>query len=258
VSGIPCEDRFLIQPVRFGARSCLVIAVSDGAGSAAHGSEGAAWAVRHFLENAVAYLGSGNTIDRLTRRTVGGWLVALQDDLCRRADASDTSPSEFSATLLGAIIDSQSFALCQVGDGAIVVEWEGIHNVVFWPQSGEYANQTSFVTSTGVEDTFEFLCSRGAIHEIAVFTDGLQALALSSKDKTAFDPFFSPLFRSLRRELPGEASSTLQGALERFLNSARVNARTNDDKCIALASRMPPLSALACRHLLPLDSYESL
>ena len=68
-------------------------------------------------------------------------------------------------------------------------------------------------------------------------TDGLQMLALNFAGRTAHRPFFEPMFRRLRSAAPGEG---LPLALRRFLNSPAVNGRSDDDKTLILATRVPP------------------
>jgi hypothetical protein len=69
---------------------------------------------------------------------------------------------------------------------------------------------------------------------VAVFSDGLQRLALNMADNTAHEPFFTNFFRVLGASTP-EQGDQLHGALLRFLRSPDVNERTDDDKTLALA-----------------------
>ena len=62
-------------------------------------------------------------------------------------------------------------------------------------------------------------------------------LALDYAATRAHGPFFSPLFRTIR-DGPGE--ETLRASLRDYLNSGRVNARTDDDKTLLLATRITP------------------
>jgi hypothetical protein len=69
---------------------------------------------------------------------------------------------------------------------------------------------------------------------VAVFSDGLQRLALNMADNTAYEPFFSKFFTVLSGSALDQEDQ-LQGALVRFLQSSAVNDRTDDDKTLALA-----------------------
>jgi hypothetical protein len=77
------------------------------------------------------------------------------------------------------------------------------------------------------------------VDEIALFSDGLQMLALQFDTRRAHAPFFQPMFARLRTEAPGE-STTLTGLLTEYLGSPVINKRTDDDKTLVLATRLPP------------------
>jgi hypothetical protein len=70
----------------------------------------------------------------------------------------------------------------------------------------------------------------------------LQRLALHYEGRTAHAPFFRPMFAPVRAADPGRAE-TLSTQLAAFLGSQPVNARTDDDKTLVLATRREPLPA---------------
>jgi hypothetical protein len=71
------------------------------------------------------------------------------------------------------------------------------------------------------------------VDEVALLTDGLQSLALRFASREAHGPFFEPMFERLRGpEQPSESE------LAAFLGSGPVNARTDDDKTLVLATRL--------------------
>jgi hypothetical protein len=141
---------------------------------------------------------------------------------------------ELACTLLLAVVGERAAAFSQIGDGAIVISVNQEYETVFWPQSGEYINTTNFVTDDRWEDHLEFSVRHEAIDEVALFTDGLQALVLSYAEKRAHCPFFAPLFRTLR---DAPSPDELAAPLRRFLDSPRVNDRTDDDKSLIVAAR---------------------
>ena len=71
-----------------------------------------------------------------------------------------------------------------------------------------------------------------SVSELAVFTDGLQRLALDFTTRQPYGAFFRPFFERLRTEPEPE---TLLEPLREFLDSPRVNDRTDDDKTLVLA-----------------------
>jgi hypothetical protein len=72
------------------------------------------------------------------------------------------------------------------------------------------------------------------VDELALFTDGLQPLALHYASRTVHAPFFVPMFDSLRRSTDIDG---LESPLKQFLKSKPVIDRTDDDKTLMLATR---------------------
>jgi hypothetical protein len=69
---------------------------------------------------------------------------------------------------------------------------------------------------------------------VALFTDGLERLALRFDCRTPHIPFFDPLFRALRT---ASDLQSLNDGLRQFLASDSVQIRSDDDKTLILASR---------------------
>ena len=66
---------------------------------------------------------------------------------------------------------------------------------VFWPQHGEFANQTNFITQDNALEVLEFELEDRCVDEIAIFTDGIERLVL---DLTREDSTRSILPNSVR------------------------------------------------------------
>ena len=135
--------------------------------------------------------------------------------------------------LLVAVATSQATIVGQIGDGAIVVD-DGVLRAATWPQQGEYANVTYFLVQ---DDAMERLVitEAGPAQRIALFSDGLQNLALEYETKTPYEPFFAPFFSYL--ETTAKPDADIEQELSAYLDSASVNARTDDDKSLILAVR---------------------
>jgi hypothetical protein len=144
------------------------------------------------------------------------------------------SLNDFATTLLIAIITDRWIIAAQIGDGAIVAQsGDQTIEVLTHPKHGEYLNQTNFVTDADYLQYVQIHIMQHlpTVKGIALLTDGLENLALDFAAKTAYPPFFLPLFRFVAR-----AEST-QEELETFLSSERVCKQTDDDKTILLAVR---------------------
>lgn len=216
----------------------LAAIAADGAGSAVCGGEGAARTCGVFLGLVEEHFGTGRTVAQITRDTVVSWVATLQTFLEEDAKAISRERRDFACTILGLIIDETNAVCFQVGDGVIVLadSEERVYGHVFWPDRGEYANTTHFVTEDDAREHLQFESIKRRIVEAALLTDGLQNIALNYQQRTAHDPFFKGLFAPLRTAEEG-CSLELSRSLASFLASARVNDKTDDDKTLVLAAR---------------------
>lgn len=247
-SGAPCQDASTCALVRRPDEAFLVAAVADGAGSARHSQVGARLACHLLIEELEGFLAGGDGPEALEPAFVRGLLGRLRLRVARSARRLAVRPRELACTLLGAVVGPRSAAFLQVGDGAIVFAPRGgpreAFEVAFPPQRGEYANETVFATDPRAEAALAFRVLEQPVEELALFSDGLQNLVLDARSGAAHGRFFEPMFTAVRHARPGH-SPGLAGALARFLASANVRRRTDDDTSLVLASRRVPEPAPA-------------
>ena len=239
--GLPCQDAARCEVIEAPAGAVLVAVVADGAGSAARSDEGARVACDRFAAAVRGVLVAGGGPRGMTRAFVVAWLADFQAEIAARAAAAGGVPRDYACTLLAAIVGGDAAAYCQIGDGAIVVaapDAAGEYCWVFWPQQGEYENTTHFATDPAAANLIAVEVAARPVDEVALFSDGLQRLALHYEGRTAHAPFFRPMFAPVRAAEPGHAE-VLSAQLAAFLDSAPVNARTDDDKSLVLATRRP-------------------
>ncbi|MEM9353976.1 MAG: PP2C family serine/threonine-protein phosphatase [Planctomycetota bacterium] len=238
--GTPCQDSSRARVLGDGERTFLVACVADGAGSAKYSDTGSSLACHAVVEGATAFHEEHGAFVDLKRQDVLGWLGAAREKIAADAEARECGVREYATTLVGVIAGPQRSFFFQIGDGAIILGNHGVFGVVFWPQSGEYANSTNFITGKGFEEFVEFQAVDSGFTEVAMLTDGLERLALEFDTHTAFHPFCAPLFRSLHNtdDLEG-----LAGDLRGFLASESVSTRSDDDKTLILASRLRETAA---------------
>ena len=153
------------------------------------------------------------------------------------AAANRTTPRQLACTFLAAIVGVGWVAFAQVGDGVIVFDGPGGYELAFWPDNGEYANTTRFLTEDDYRANLRVEIVERQVTELAVLTDGLQMLALDFGQDRVHDRFFAPLFKAVKDGPDGE---TLKASLLEFMDSKRVNDRTDDDKTFLLATRIAP------------------
>ncbi len=234
--GLPCQDAFGFRLV---GDATLILAVADGLGSAPRSATGASLAVATTLDWIEAQL----TLTIPTQPA--GWetlvleaFMEARAGLEQEAALESLAISELATTLLIAAVTPDLLVTGQVGDGAIVaMEQDGPLLTISPPQNGEYINETFSITSPHPEDYAQIVITPLKVDGLALFSDGMQRLALHLQDLSPHPPFFLPLFQQLAGIQNGtEASITLAN----FLSSERVNALTSDDKTLVLAKYTGP------------------
>lgn len=216
----------------------LLSVVADGAGSAKQADVGSAIACQSITESATFFL-ARRQLKRITKKTIEGWIAGFQQQISSTASAMGLRPRDYACTLLAALVAESHAVFFQIGDGSIVVSdaEEQSYGHVFWPERGEYENATFFATDSRFANYLRFASVRRNIVELAMFSDGLQRLALDFQKNMPHEPFFRGIFPPVRKASP-ENAGQLSRCLSDFLGSARVNQRTDDDKTLVLATRL--------------------
>lgn len=214
----------------------IVGAVADGAGSAKYSDIGAKLAVDMALDYFESIdkekLNDCSGSEARSREIFTEMVQKVIKDLQKRATEKGYSLNDLACTLLVVAATPDWLIAMQIGDGFIVVrDRQQEPQLLFPPDKGEYLNETTFVTSSNALQMMR-VCARSSNPEfICASTDGLERLAIRTIDWTPFTPFFQPLEEYLREtENPEEEDDYLMS----FLNSERLNARTDDDKTLFL------------------------
>jgi hypothetical protein len=226
-TGQPCQDAYCWQPL---PGDILVMAVADGAGSAVLGDVGASIAVQTAIDTLCLQQNTppGPASD-------AAWHGLLTAAIAAEAQARAVKTRDLATTLILVVTTPHLVAVLQVGDGAAVVgDGTGTLMALTTPQSGEYINETTFLTSPAALQTAQGGVWHGAPRHIAAFSDGLQMLALKMPAGSPHAPFFTPLFHFMATITEAAAA---QDQLAAFLRSPRVRERTDDDVTLLLAAR---------------------
>jgi hypothetical protein len=234
---LPCQDACLCTVLQTNLNESVLIAVAtDGAGSALRADFAAQLACNSFVEQSQTLFARGGVRD-VTYGFFFDWIQRFREAVAEQAAEEGLTMREFACTALAAIIGEQEAAFFQVGDGAIIVNGEeDDYDWVFWPQKGEFANETNFITDLVTVGAAEVTFVSRRIVEAALFTDGLERLVLNLEQQTVHGPFFRMAFAPLRHADAGHAE-VLSQSLDKFLASVEVNKRTDDDKTLILATR---------------------
>jgi hypothetical protein len=234
-AGQPCQDHCLAEYFTGGPEAVLVLAGADGAGSAQHAGVGAERACQAVVRSVHTDLAAGARVDGIERDKALAWVRRARQELEQEAERRQQRLRDFACTLLLAVVADRAAVFAQVGDGAIVRGAGEEYRPIFWPEAGEYVNCTFFLTDPDFEKHLAFALDSEPLAALALFTDGLQRLALDYSTRTGYAPFLAPLFRQLRE---AEDAASLAGPLRQFLDSPRINQRTDDDKTLILATRV--------------------
>lgn len=239
-SGTSCQDASACELLTAAdGTSVLVAVVADGAGSAKKSEVGAALACSLFVEEMTSLFELGGAVREITPDFAKSWITRFHNEVTLRAESEELKPRDFACTFLAAVIGTDSAVFLQIGDGAIVVSSQNEpdeYGHIFWPQQGEYANVTNFATDPAAHEKLEHSLVNHCIDEVALFSDGLQSLALHYESRMAHTPFFRPVFAWLR-PAPAGFSEKLTFSLASYLDSQKVNDCTDDDKTLILATR---------------------
>jgi Protein phosphatase 2C len=241
-TSLPCQDANHHMQIRIEDETVLIAICADGAGSAELSQIGSKVACQRFFDLAYEALTERGTLEFLDREILLGWYEDVREAISLEALARGVPARQLACTLLTAIVGEARAWFAQVGDGSIVFRSGEAYESAFWPQVGDYANTTNFVTQSELDDVFECSEQVARIEELALFTDGLQRLALDFSARRVHRQFFAPMFSSLRS---AEEADSLVVPLRSFLDSPQVNERTDDDKTLILATRLTPDAPLA-------------
>jgi hypothetical protein len=232
-SGAPLQDASAAEVVS----DTLLAVVADGCGSALRADEAATLSVRLTMDALKCGAATISDADSW-QRFVQEHLTSLRRELQSIAHRSNSRLEDFATTLIFLVAGLDHLACAQIGDGATLYgtpEAEAL-SILTHPDRGEYANESSFVTSADYLDHLQCRFVSTAANRIMAFSDGVQALALDMQRGTPepHSPFCQPLFA-----FAGEVSDPSEGrqALSEFLLSPRVLQRTDDDKTLVIAVR---------------------
>ncbi|MEH2223605.1 PP2C family serine/threonine-protein phosphatase [Nostoc sp.] len=214
----------------------IVGAVADGAGSAKYSDVGSRLAVETVLKcfsdiNEFPQKQDSQPLSKEEAQKVFAEIVnKVITELQKQADKGDYFINDLACTLLVFVATPDCIAAMQIGDGFIVMRsQDSEYKLLFQPDKGEFANETTFITSPNalkemqvkvIPEKQEFICAS---------TDGLEKVAIRLSDWQPFSPFFKPLEQYLHEPINSEEEDKY---LTEFLNSERLNSRTDDDKTL--------------------------
>jgi hypothetical protein len=148
------------------------------------------------------------------------------------AQDRETDIGDLATTLIIALATTRSVVVAQVGDGVVAIRLRSGDLVgPLTPQRGEFANETTFITTGDELPEVSLACFAASdVDAFGLSSDGMRLLITSNPlDGTPHAPFFDDVFSSV-------ASGVGSTALTRFLEQA--DDRTGDDKSLVIGVRV--------------------
>ncbi len=207
--------------------------VSDGAGSAKFGEYGASITCRFLSIKFREWIRKNIMLP--PDEELKNWICELQNKITKIATQRDTTTRQFAATLAIIVATSDEILTLHIGDSAIVGRKDQNWDILCFPENGEYASTTYFVTDMPEPrlNIARYPCEYDAF---ALFSDGVGDLALSHIQGSAHPQFFNPIFRPLDSISGNGRMIELSKKLREYLSSPLVCERTDDDKTLILIS----------------------
>jgi hypothetical protein len=212
----------------------LIAVVSDGAGSAVMGGEGASLICRTLMTQARQF--DYSQLELPSDETLWEWINAARQRITQAAEARELKARDFAATVIFSISSGENTLVAHIGDGSAVARYEETNEwtALSWPSQGQYASSTFFVTDDP-EPKLIISRSNTPVSALAIFSDGVERLALDMAAQKPFKPFFDGMIRPIASAQAEGCDQILSQQLSSYLNSDAVNARTDDDKTLILA-----------------------
>ncbi len=235
-TGDACEDNVACVEWNQSGKSVLIAAVSDGAGSAEFAEVGSRLVTLGIVRAIWKHL-SLERARPIDDACVEGWLDTVRDAIGAAAESKGRAPRDFAATLVCAVAFEHETIVLHIGDGACVAQSaDGAWHTLSWPENGEYASTTYFITDDPVP-RLRLGRYNERFDRLALFSDGMERLALSFAERTASPRFFEPMFAPLLKTDKSGRDRSLSRQLKSFLDSDHVGKFTDDDKSLIIAAR---------------------
>jgi len=171
-----------------------------------------------------------------TDEDIATWFDGIRDLIGAVAERHDRELRDFAATSVSVISTGVQTVIAHVGDGCAVLREadSGRWVAPSWPQHGEYASTTYFVTD---ENALQLRITRveSEVNAFAVFSDGIERLALDFASQEPSHKFFEKVSAPVGASMSTGRDRNLSRSLKAYLGSSSVISRTDDDKSLVVA-----------------------
>ena len=229
-SGQPRQDAYSVRHL---ANGQLFAIVSDGAGSAEFGRQGAWILCRTLTTRFQVWFQENGELP--ADEEIKGWIDDFRDCISHVAEAREVRPRQFASTLSSITITPSGILALQVGDSALVGRRDGVWESILWPENGEYASTTFFVTDPP-EPRLNIVRETASFDAFALFSDGVGEVALEHVEQRPYTKFFEPMINPIVQSEEVGRLVQLSKALGNYLDRPEICERTDDDKTLILIS----------------------
>jgi hypothetical protein len=232
----PCQDAVGYEIIP--GNQIIIGAVSDGMGSAKRSDVGSKLAVKTALSQmkSTSCWQNQPKNDEQAQEIFRSVLEKVKAALKQEAENKGYSVEDLDCTLLAFVATPTWLAAMQVGDGLIVIRPRGgNYELLFMPDKGEFANETTPVTSSHALEEMRACVMPGSYEFICAATDGIENISLVKPENwKPFEGFFKPLEQQIM--LSKNSLTHKEKEIEKFLNSEQINQNTDDDKTLLLCA----------------------
>ena len=212
------------------------LCLADGAGSATHAEPGA---------QAATDAGSAFLVDHFHDLLASDDAGAAREAMLRHirsrlefvAAGHGCAPTDLASTFLGVGVDGERFVAVHVGDGVIGYMKDREVRVVSAPDNAEFANQTTFITSSDAATAMRLF--RGTLAGVTGFllmSDGASASLYDYRTKH-LAPACAKLIHMVACAPSRSGQSPAHEKRLRHFIDTRVRAATRDDCSIGILAR---------------------
>ena len=227
--GTPCQDGFYVLT----SGDTLIVAVSDGLGSAAHSEIGSEIASKTAVSLVAQALEASKTHD--FAQICSAAFESARALLVSRAETDNNEVRDYACTLLLVILTPTQWAIQHIGDGAVVgIASDKSVRTLSTPDNGEFINSTYPLTSADYATHMRFTTGNETLYGVAVVSDGVQPMCINYKTGAAYPGFFAPLVNWLAGLNDLTRANEI---LETMLDSAQFRQKSDDDMTLVLAVR---------------------
>ena len=213
----------------------MCVVVSDGAGSSSHGGEGASLVCRMLSTAICDWIANHDGLPPDDQ--IHEWLDAVRDRLALVAENRGLTKRQFASTLIALVVVGDELLALQIGDSALVARKAGQWEAICWPENGEFAATTYFVTDDPEPRLQITRKTAGDYDAFAAFSDGIDSIALHHANQEPHARFFDPMIKPVDQAAERGRLASLSTALGRYLDGPAICDRTDDDKTLVLVSR---------------------